>query len=88
MSGLLFDGRFHVRLISNLKSDLSGQRIGPQITLENLTKKKQKKISHKIGQKIQHEHRLKVEHEIGKKNWTTNRTCHNSHNAINVPEIF
>lgn len=45
MSDLLFDGRFHVRLISNLKSDLSGQHSGPQITLENQTKKKQKKIA-------------------------------------------
>ena len=43
MSDLLFNGRFHVRLISNLKSDLSGQHIRPQITLENQTKKKQKK---------------------------------------------
>lgn len=46
---------------------MSGQHSGPQITLENQTKKKQKKISHKIGQKIQHEHRLKVGHEIEKK---------------------
>ena len=70
---------------------MSGQHIGPQITLQNRTKKKTKKISHKIGQKIQHEHGLKkkkVGHEIGKKNWTTNQTCHNSHNAINIPEIF
>ena len=51
MSDLLFDGRFLVRLMSNLKSDLSGQHVKPELTLANWTKELTKKSAMKLDKR-------------------------------------